>query len=110
VWNGTLDQGKMDGDSRLDRQVQVRVPAAAGASYTVRHYRIDAGHSNIVAAWERMRDGADWPDEGQWQALREMNSLDELCPAERAVAGDAGQLEFDFDLPMPGVSYLELAP
>jgi len=110
VWNGTLDQGKMDGDSRLDRRVQVRVPAAAGASYTVRHYRIDAEHSNIVAAWERMRDGADWPDEGQWQALREMNSLDELCPAERAVAGNARQLEFDFDLPMPGVSYLELAP
>ena len=61
VWNGTLDQSKMDGDSRLDRQVQVRVPAAAGASYTVRHYRIDAEHSNIVAAWERVRDGADWP-------------------------------------------------
>ena len=26
-----------------------------GASYTVRHYRIDAEHSNIVPAWEKLR-------------------------------------------------------
>ena len=42
------------------------------------------------AAWERMRDGADWPDEGQWQALREMNSLDELCPASGPSRGTRG--------------------
>ena len=33
----------------------------------------------------------------------------ELGPAQRAAAGGDGVLEFVFDLPMPGVSYLELA-
>jgi xylan 1,4-beta-xylosidase len=86
--------------------VLVCVSAEPGTSYRVRHYRIDAGHSNIAAAWERMRDGADWPDERQWQALRQMNTLDELDAPGRVTA--PGELRFD--LPMPGVSYLELTP
>jgi xylan 1,4-beta-xylosidase len=109
AWNVTLDQSKIGGDPLLDRLVRVRVSVPPGASYTVRHYRIDAGHSNIVPAWEQMCRGARWPDEGQWAALREMNTLDELAPPARVAAGD-GMLEFAFDLPMPGVSYLELVP
>jgi hypothetical protein len=31
-------------------------------------------------------------------------------PAERVIAGGDGVLEFAFDLPMPGVSCLELVP
>ena len=62
VWNGTLDQGKMAGDARLDREVRLRVRVSPGTSYTARHYRIDAEHSNIVAAWEKLRDGAGGPD------------------------------------------------
>jgi hypothetical protein len=38
-----------------------------------------------------------------------MNTLDELSPPVRVAAGD-GMLEFAFDLPMPGVSCLELVP
>ena len=110
VWNGTLDQGKISGDPRLDRPVRVSVQVAPGASYDVRHYRIDAQHSNVVAGWERMRGGAAWPDEGQWRRLGEMNTLGELCPATRVTAPEAGRLEFAFELPMPGVSCLELAP
>jgi len=109
IWNGTLDQGKMAGAAELDRQVRVLIDLAPGTSYTVRHYRIDAGHSNIAVAWERRRGDACWPDEGQWQALREMNTLDELGPPTRTDAGN-GRLELTFDLPMPGVSYLELVP
>jgi xylan 1,4-beta-xylosidase len=109
AWNLTLDQSKIGGDALLDRLVRVRVSVPSGACYTVRHYRIDAGHSNIVPAWEQMRRRALWPDEGQWAALREMNTLDELAPPVRVAAGD-GMLELTFDLPMPGVSYLELVP
>jgi xylan 1,4-beta-xylosidase len=109
AWNLTLDQGKIGGDPLLDRLVRVRVSVPPGASYTVRHYRIDAGHSNIVPGWEQMRRSAAWPDEGQWAALREMNTLDELSPPVRVAAGD-GMLEFAFELPMPGVSCLELVP
>ncbi len=39
-----------------------------------------------------------------------MNTLDELSPPGRAAAGGDGHLEFSFDLPMPGISYLELIP
>jgi len=108
TWNVTLNQGKIGGDPVLDRRVRVRVQVSPGESYTVRHYRIDAGHSNIVPAWEQMRSGASWPTGEQWARLGELNTLDELFPPERAAAGADGVLEFAFDLPMPGVSYLEL--
>jgi xylan 1,4-beta-xylosidase len=107
VWNGTLDQGKVHGDPVLDRSVRVRVSVPVAGSYAVRHYRIDALHSNIVPAWERMSRGAAWPSDDQWQVLREANRLEELMPVERVVAAD-GVVELAFELPMPGVSYLEL--
>jgi xylan 1,4-beta-xylosidase len=110
VWNGTLDQGKIGGNPELDRQVRLRVRAVPGSSYAVRHFRIDDGHSNIVRPWERMSRGAPWPSEEQWAALKELNTLGELVPPEqRATPGD-GLVEFAFELPMPGVSYLELDP
>jgi len=109
VWNVTLDQSKIGGDPGLDRQVRLRVSVPPGSRYAVRHYRIDAGHSNIVPVWEQMSRGADWPDDGQWQVLRQLNTLEELSAAAQAAAAD-GRLDFAFDLPMPGVSYLELVP
>jgi xylan 1,4-beta-xylosidase len=108
VWNATLDQGKTAGDPELDRQVRVCAQLEPGTSYTVRHYRIDAEHSNIAAAWAWLRAGADWPDPGQWRTLRALNTLDELRAPERVSARAA--LDLTFDLPMPGVSYLELVP
>ena len=110
AWNVTLDQGKIGGDQLLDRRIRVDVSVPAGTAYAVRHYRIDAGHSNIVPAWERMRHGARWPSPEQWAELDKLNTLEELDPPERAAAGGDGMLEFAFDLPMPGVSYLELVP
>jgi xylan 1,4-beta-xylosidase len=110
IWNVTLDQGKIGGDPLLDRLVRLRVPVPAGARYTARHYRIDAEHSNIVPAWEQMRGGAPWPDADQWAVLGQLNTLDELGPPERVTAPEHGRLEFAFELPMPGVSYLELIP
>jgi xylan 1,4-beta-xylosidase len=110
VWNGTLDQGKIGGDAELDREVRLRVRGVPGSSYAVRHFRIDEGHSNIVRAWEQMSRGAPWPSEEQWAALWELNTLEELVTPERRAASGDGLLEFAFKLPMPGVSYLELAP
>jgi xylan 1,4-beta-xylosidase len=86
------------------------VSVPPGAVYMVRRHRIDAGHSNIVPAWERMRGGAAWPSPEQWAALGELNTLDELGPPQRVAAGGDGLLEFAFNLPMPGVSCLELIP
>ncbi len=110
AWNVTLDQSKIGGDPLLDRRIRVRVPVPPGTAYDIRHYRIDAGHSNIVTAWEQMRDGAPWPSRQQWATLAERNTLDQLRPPERATASGDGTLEVGFDLPLPAVSYLELAP
>ena len=110
AWNVTLDQSKIGGDPLLDRRIRVRVPVPPLTAYDIRHYRIDAGHSNIVTAWEQMRDGGPWPSRQQWTALAQLNTLDQLRPAERATASGDGTLEVGFDLPMPAVSYLELAP
>jgi xylan 1,4-beta-xylosidase len=110
VWNVTLDQGKIAGEPLLDRLIQLRVSVPPGVSYTVRHYRIDEEHSNIVPAWERMRGSAPWPCEQQWAVLRDRNTLDELMPPASGKANPDGVLELAFDLPMPGVSGLELVP
>jgi xylan 1,4-beta-xylosidase len=110
AWNVTLDQSKIAGAPLLDRAVRLRVAVPPGAAYTVRHYRIDEEHSNVVPAWERMRGGAPWPTPDQWARLRELNTLDELRPPSQVTADGGGMLEFGFDLPMPAVSYLELAP
>ena len=42
--------------------------------------------------------------------LRELNRLEELGASFEAVAGADGTVELSFDLPMPGVSDMELGP
>jgi len=92
IWNGTIDQSKVDG-----------LPSG---SIQVRHWRVDATHSNIAAHWS----GADWPDEGGWERLRAADRLDELDPARNVDVGADGRLELEFALPMPSISLLELVP
>jgi xylan 1,4-beta-xylosidase len=74
----------------------------------VRHHRLDAEHSNILAVWERL-GSPDWPDEDGWRALRDADRLQELEP-QRDVVADAGRVELAFTLPMPSVSLVELVP
>jgi xylan 1,4-beta-xylosidase len=82
----------------------------AGVGYELRHYRVDASHSNISDAWARIGGGADWPSgNAQWAELRAADRLDELRPAEH-VSAAGGSWSALFDLPMPAISYLELRP
>jgi xylan 1,4-beta-xylosidase len=106
AWNGTLDQSKAGGEPLLARTVHLRVEGLDGGRRTVRHRRVDAGHSNVSATWARLGDG-DWPDEAGWQALRAADKLEELEPA-RTVDVDHGRLELEFELPMPAVSLIEI--
>jgi xylan 1,4-beta-xylosidase len=109
VWNGTLDQTKAGGDDALARHVRLRL---AGLDDTVRHLlrhsRIDADHSNISSAWTRIGDGAAWPDDDQWAELKRADRLDELHP--RCEVEPTDEATVDFDLPMPGISFVELTP
>jgi xylan 1,4-beta-xylosidase len=106
VWNGTLDHGRVGGDPVLHRQVEVRVAGLPESAYTVRHWRIDAEHSNLAGRWLALGGGADWPDEKQWRALAEHDAVEELAPPAR-VEPAGGAVELGLELPMPAVSYLE---
>jgi xylan 1,4-beta-xylosidase len=108
VWNGTLDQSKAGGDVALGRWIRLAIRGLPSGSFELRHQRIDAGHSNIVATWEIL-GRPDWPDEDGWSRLRAANHLEALEPPRRVTA-DRGSIELEFDLPMPSMSFLELVP
>lgn len=103
VWNGTLNHGQAAGSAELARTVVLDLAGLAAEPYELRHLRIDEDHSNIGAVWRAM-GGADWPGQGQWERLREANVLQDYEPA-RVVEPP---VRVTFDLPMPGVSFLEL--
>lgn len=109
VWNGTLDQSKAGGSEMLGRRVELQVCGLVGAAFELRHYRVDSSHSNIAAAWQRLSSGADWPTSEQWGALRSADRLDEYEPARHLSPSD-GTVALSFDLPMPGVTLVELVP
>ncbi|MFY1691301.1 GH39 family glycosyl hydrolase [Plantactinospora sp. WMMB782] len=106
AWNGTLDQSKAGGEARLDRTVRVEVRGLTAGSYRVRHWRLDAEHSNIARVWQEL-GGGDWPTAEQWEALHSRDRLDEYQP-EQMVAADDGTCSVEFPLPMPAVSFLRL--
>jgi xylan 1,4-beta-xylosidase len=106
LWNGTIDQAKADGDPLLDRRVELRIEGLSPGRRTLRHRRVDAGHSNVASAWE----GGDWPDSAAWQRLRAADHLDELAPEREVEVGPDGQVTLAFDLPMPAISFVEIVP
>jgi xylan 1,4-beta-xylosidase len=108
VWNGTLDQSKIDGARALDRTATVRVTGLApGASYEVGLRSVDRENGNVKALWDEIGGGADWPDEQQWERLRAADRLpEESVPAVTADAD--GAVEVPVALPMPGIRALRL--
>ncbi|MFG2194155.1 glycoside hydrolase [Streptomyces sp. NPDC048639] len=107
VWNGTLDQTRIDGAPALDRTAAVEVGGLEpGASYAVTLYRVDAHHSNIKAVWDDL-GGGDWPDAQQWAKLRAADRLSEESLAPVTTGAD-GTASLSVDLPMPGIRSLRL--
>jgi xylan 1,4-beta-xylosidase len=108
VWNSTLDQRGIAGNPLLARRVELAVEGLAPGRYVVRHWRVDETHSNVFAHWHAMGGAAvDWPSAEQWEALALADTLDELGEAV-TLEVSAGRVEVAFDLPQPGISYLEL--
>ena len=112
LWNLTLDQSKAAGSAPLDRDVVVEVSGLEpGAAYTLRHERIDQGHSNVAGVWGRLKeDGQDWPTDEQWAQLREADRLEELEPLRQVAASEDGVVRIETTLPMPSMSLLTLRP
>ena len=54
-----------------------------------------------------LRDGDQpWPDDAQWETLREADRLETLEDPRPVTVDDDGTAEVTFDLPMPGMSFL----
>jgi xylan 1,4-beta-xylosidase len=108
IWNGTIDTAKGMGDPSLDRSIGLEVTGLRDGPYELRHHRVDATHSNIIATWEDL-GRPDWPDEAGWARLRAADRLELLEQPHDAVAR-GGRVEVAFDLPMPSISLIEIIP
>jgi xylan 1,4-beta-xylosidase len=102
VWNGTVNADLLAGDPRLVRDVTVTISGLTATAYAVELARIDEQHSNIRA----VASDADWPDEAEWQRLRDADHLhteriDDLSP-------DSGSGTVTLTLPQPGVVRIRL--
>ncbi|MER5768787.1 glycoside hydrolase [Streptomyces sp. NPDC001985] len=107
VWNGTLDQSKIDGDEALHRTATVRLSGLTpGASYTLASRRVDERHANIQAVWNDL-GGGDWPDDQQWEKLRAADQLPEEGLGSVTAEAD-GTAALTFELPNPGIRFLHL--
>lgn len=81
------------------------IPLKEGKA-TLRHFRVDADHSNSYEAWRRMGSPAS-PSAEQYAGLEKAGQLAELDQAKSVTVSD-GEIEVKFELPRQGVSLLEL--
>lgn len=107
VWNGTLDQSKIDGAPILDRSVSIEVTGLEPGTYPVSSVRVDADHANIQKVWQEL-GGVDWPDEEQWATLRAADRMPIEYLADMEVGAD-GTGSVTVEVPMPGIRSLRLA-
>jgi xylan 1,4-beta-xylosidase len=95
VWNYS------DSDvAATDAEVQLTIPTAR---YLVRHYRIDASHSNAFTSWKQM-DAPQHPTPAQQSALESAGHLQLLESPRYLTTGD-----LQFTLPRQAVSLIQLA-
>jgi xylan 1,4-beta-xylosidase len=109
LWNGTLDQTKVDGDESLSRQVEIRVDDLESQIYVLRYLRIDESHSNVLGYWDRISCGAPWPSDDQWKDLVAADALEEL-DAPREIRAEDATVTLRLEIPMPSVSAIVLTP
>lgn len=113
VWNSTLDQSQPEWAPLLERHVRLRVVGLDADRYSVRHFRVGPGQSDVRADWARISGRDPWPNDDQWTQLHEANTLTEE-PTESPVRTESGiggiGLELQLELPMPTISFLQLAP
>lgn len=107
VWRHADDQ-YLTGGPEADVSLTIERLPFDGAAVRVRHWRIDAQHSNSHAAWQAAGAPQD-PSEAQLRAIKDRQGLEELEPEQEERPRD-GTLELQVRLPLPGVSLLEIRP
>ena len=103
VWHHSDDQ-YAEGSARV--AVTFRGLPGAGRPALLRHWRIDAAHSNSHSAWVAAGRPQD-PRPEQLAAILGRSAL-ELCAPEQALEAMPSDLVLEFDLPRPGVSLIEI--
>jgi xylan 1,4-beta-xylosidase len=99
------DDWDLAADHAIELEV-VNLPFDADA-LTLRHYRIDAAHSNAYAEWVRQGKPM-YPAPGQRAAIKARDGL-ELLEPPRTIAAPGGAVQLRFELPVHGISLIELA-
>lgn len=85
--------------------VALTVSGLPAGPLRLRHYRVDAAHSNSYEVWKKM-GSPQQPTPAQYAELERAGQLQELAPAQ-TVKTSHGQAAVRFDLPRQGVSLLE---
>jgi xylan 1,4-beta-xylosidase len=100
----------VDGNARLSRQISLTVAGLPpGKRFRLQHFRVDNSHSNVYQAWQEMGQ-PDWPSSSQLAELHRRDALEMLEPARDLEADASGRCMMHFEMPMPSLSLLEIAP
>lgn len=105
VWRHVDDQYHRDD---VDARVQLSVAGLGEGEHVLRHWRIDADHSNAHTVWTSL-GSPQLPTDEQLAQIKERQGLESLEP-ERRVSPDGGRVELEVTLPLPAVSLLVLEP
>lgn len=105
VWNCSQDPGQWAGVPALARAVRVVVGGLSATGYHAEVAYIDAERSNVFA---KLSSETVWPGPSEWERLR---ASDRLCVEDLGeLSPEAGRVEVERLVPMPGVIRLRLSP
>ncbi len=108
VTNATYDQSKALGSTVLSRRVELEVRGLRPCRrYRVSHARVDNDHAGAFGEWRRLGSPRA-PTDDQLAKIRAADHLEDLVPPIDVFADSGGAIHSSFDLPMPGLSLLEL--
>jgi xylan 1,4-beta-xylosidase len=107
VWRHADDQYHRSAEPAEVRLRLHGLPAGDG-DVRVRHWRIDASHSNAHSVWRQL-GSPDYPSEEQVTAIRARQGLERVEP-DRREHGDGGALTLRLALTLPAVSLVEVEP
>jgi xylan 1,4-beta-xylosidase len=109
VWNGTIQQHDWAlARDDLQRTVELDLCGLAAGRYDVRVRQVGPDHSHLARHAADL-GVTDWPDDEQWQALRERDEMEDL-PAEPVTVDAAGATGVRLDLPTSALALVELVP
>lgn len=99
-----------DWTAKGTRQVNLKLanlPFQPGKSVEVRHWRIDAEHSNAYTEWVKL-GRPEGPDAEQLAHLKASQQLTLLEEPQQLTLDKAGSLQLSFDLPIHAMSLIEI--